>query len=175
VAGVRGLELGNVGLIECRANPLVCQNIFVPETFRRSGGDTPIDQPQLIAAFSWCPSLCREQIVEPADAEVITHPELIAVVNDRSARQREHQAVGEFKAASVAVEHGRKSPPDAAIVEMSLWACGQRTCVVHHVHSDGDALASWWQLPCPSVIGLTDEALTMPPIVRPCLCPRKGG
>jgi hypothetical protein len=36
--GVRGLELANVGLIECRANPLVCQNIFVPETFRRSGG-----------------------------------------------------------------------------------------------------------------------------------------
>jgi hypothetical protein len=32
---------------------------------------------------------------------------------------------------------------------------GQRTCVVHHVHSDGDALASWWQLPCPSVIGLS--------------------
>ena len=24
-------------------------------------------------------------------------------------------------------------------------ACGQRTCVVHHVHSDGDALTSWWQ------------------------------
>ena len=33
VAGVRGLELANVGLIECRPNPLVCQNIFVPETF----------------------------------------------------------------------------------------------------------------------------------------------
>src|ERR1700730_16984346 len=31
--GVRGLELANVGLIECRPNPLVCQNIFVPETF----------------------------------------------------------------------------------------------------------------------------------------------
>ena len=33
MAGVRGLELANVGLIECRPNPLVCQNIFVPETF----------------------------------------------------------------------------------------------------------------------------------------------
>jgi hypothetical protein len=33
MAGVRGLELGNVGLIECRPNPLVCQNIFVPESF----------------------------------------------------------------------------------------------------------------------------------------------
>jgi hypothetical protein len=33
LAGVRGLELTNVGLIECRPNPLVCRNIFVPETF----------------------------------------------------------------------------------------------------------------------------------------------
>jgi hypothetical protein len=33
VAGVRGLELGNVGLIECAPNALVCQNIFVPESF----------------------------------------------------------------------------------------------------------------------------------------------
>jgi aromatic ring hydroxylase len=36
VAGVRGLELGNVALIACRPNPLVRQNIFVPETFRVS-------------------------------------------------------------------------------------------------------------------------------------------
>jgi hypothetical protein len=27
------LELGNVGLIECAPNALVCQNIFVPESF----------------------------------------------------------------------------------------------------------------------------------------------
>jgi hypothetical protein len=33
LAGVRGLELANVGLIERRPNPLVCQNIFVPESF----------------------------------------------------------------------------------------------------------------------------------------------
>jgi hypothetical protein len=33
VAGVRGLELGNVALIACRPNPLVRQNIFVPESF----------------------------------------------------------------------------------------------------------------------------------------------
>jgi hypothetical protein len=33
VAGVRGLELANVRLIERRPNPLVCQNIFVPESF----------------------------------------------------------------------------------------------------------------------------------------------
>jgi hypothetical protein len=25
---------------------------------------------------------------------------------------------------------------------LSLWACGQRACVVHHVHSDGDALTT---------------------------------
>jgi hypothetical protein len=35
VAGVVGLELGNVALIEYRLKPLVCQNIFVPETFRQ--------------------------------------------------------------------------------------------------------------------------------------------
>jgi hypothetical protein len=33
VRGHVGLELANVGLIECRPNPLVCQNIRVPETF----------------------------------------------------------------------------------------------------------------------------------------------
>jgi hypothetical protein len=33
VAGVAGLELGNVGFLKSRPNSLVCQNIFVPETF----------------------------------------------------------------------------------------------------------------------------------------------
>src|SRR2546421_7094660 len=33
VAGVGGLELGNVGIVECGPNSLVCQNIFVPENF----------------------------------------------------------------------------------------------------------------------------------------------
>jgi hypothetical protein len=36
VAGVRGLELANVGLIEYRRNSLVFRNILVPETFRVS-------------------------------------------------------------------------------------------------------------------------------------------
>jgi hypothetical protein len=40
VAGVRGLELANVGLKNSRPNSLAFQNIFVPETFRgkREGG-----------------------------------------------------------------------------------------------------------------------------------------
>jgi hypothetical protein len=34
MAGVRGLELANVGLKNSRPNSLAFQNIFVPETFR---------------------------------------------------------------------------------------------------------------------------------------------
>jgi hypothetical protein len=37
VAGVGGLELGNVGFIECAPNALVCQNILARETFRGGG------------------------------------------------------------------------------------------------------------------------------------------
>jgi len=36
MAGVRGLELANVGLKNSRTNSLVFQNIFVPETFREN-------------------------------------------------------------------------------------------------------------------------------------------
>jgi hypothetical protein len=36
-AGLRGLELGNVGFLKSRPNCLVFQNIFVLETFRRRG------------------------------------------------------------------------------------------------------------------------------------------
>jgi hypothetical protein len=35
--GVRGLELGNVGFWKSRPNSLVCQNIFVPKTWRGAG------------------------------------------------------------------------------------------------------------------------------------------
>src|ERR1700730_5328966 len=39
-AGLRGLELGNVGFLKSRPNCLVFQNIFVLETFRRRGSQT---------------------------------------------------------------------------------------------------------------------------------------
>jgi hypothetical protein len=43
MAGVKGLELGNVGLIDCRPNPLVCQNICVPDSFGEEPQKTDAD------------------------------------------------------------------------------------------------------------------------------------
>jgi hypothetical protein len=42
MAGVRGLELGNVGFLESRPNSLVFRTIFVPETFCGPAATRPV-------------------------------------------------------------------------------------------------------------------------------------
>src|SRR2546423_3603445 len=48
VAERRGLELENVGLIDCQPNPLVCQNICVPESFGEALTDKAGPNPSVI-------------------------------------------------------------------------------------------------------------------------------
>ena len=62
MAGVRGLELPNVGLIECRPNPLLWQNIFVPET---TFGEEPqrdgCGSRWSVCAWSWTSSMTHSE------------------------------------------------------------------------------------------------------------------
>jgi hypothetical protein len=56
--------------------------------------------------------------------EIVSHAELVSIADDRSPRQGEHQAVRKLEAPPVTVEHRRKTPADAAIIELHLlrWA-----------------------------------------------------
>ena len=50
--------------------------------------------------------------------EIVSHAELIAIAKDRRAGKSEHQAVGEFDAPAVAVEHRSEPAPDAALIKL---------------------------------------------------------
>ena len=52
--------------------------------------------------------------------EIVAHADLVAVADHGRARQREHQAVGEFEPAPVAAQHRRKPAADAAVVELHV-------------------------------------------------------
>ena len=58
--------------------------------------------------------------------EIVAHPDLVAVADHRRARQRAHQAVGEFEPAPVAAEHRRQPAADAAVVKLHVLVGAER-------------------------------------------------
>jgi hypothetical protein len=52
--------------------------------------------------------------------EIVAHPDFVAVADHRRARQRAHQAVGEFESSAITPKHGRKATPDALVVQLRI-------------------------------------------------------
>jgi hypothetical protein len=50
--------------------------------------------------------------------EVIPHADLVPITNHGGSGEREHQAVGEFNAAPVTIQHGCEPASDAALIEL---------------------------------------------------------
>ena len=65
----------------------------------------------------------RADAVAVAEIDVVAHADLVAVVDDRRARQREEQAVHQLDAAP-AVLHQRRQPPSDAAVDPHLRIAG---------------------------------------------------
>src|ERR671936_2027954 len=59
----------------------------------------------------------RPRAIALRKSQVVAHTELVAVAENRRARQREYQAVGELQASAIAIEHGSKPSTNAAVVE----------------------------------------------------------
>ena len=57
----------------------------------------------------------RADAVPVAEVEVVAHPDLVAVVDDRRAREREEQRVHQLEAAPVVPDQRREPPPDAEV------------------------------------------------------------
>ena len=57
----------------------------------------------------------RTHAIAIAEEDVVAHSDLVAVVKDRGAWEREEQAVHELDALAVVAEEGRQAPADAEI------------------------------------------------------------
>jgi len=52
--------------------------------------------------------------------KIVTHSDFVAIADHGRARQRAHQAVGEFETSAIAPEHRSEAPPDAPIVKLHV-------------------------------------------------------
>ena len=52
--------------------------------------------------------------------KIIAHTDLIAIADHGRARQRTHQAVGEFETPAITAEHRCEAPPDTPIVKLHI-------------------------------------------------------
>ncbi len=57
----------------------------------------------------------RPDAVAIAEVDVVAHPDLVAVVDDRRARQRKQQHVQQLGAAAAALDERQQAPPDADV------------------------------------------------------------
>ena len=62
----------------------------------------------------------RADAVAVAEVDVVTHPDLVAVIDDRGAGQREQQAVHQLDLATAVAEQGRETAPDAEVDACAL-------------------------------------------------------
>src|SRR6185503_11459707 len=62
----------------------------------------------------------RARAVAFLQGQFIAHAELVAIANDRRARQSEEEAVGQFDAPPIATKHWRQPAADAAIIELHI-------------------------------------------------------
>jgi hypothetical protein len=52
--------------------------------------------------------------------QIIAHPKLITVPQNRCTGQCEHEAISQLDPAAVATQHRRKPPPNATVIELIL-------------------------------------------------------
>ncbi len=57
----------------------------------------------------------RAHAVAVAEVDVVAHPDLVAVVDERRARQRQHQGVHQLDLGPFVAEQGRQAPADAQV------------------------------------------------------------